>query len=88
MEAVSEIANERGSVPNNLGKVLPRSGSGGATIWVWNLGADGINDVKYRGSTRRILVAGDGEEVAKAREKDLVEGGGRQCASGGSNKKY
>ena len=84
--AVREFDKTVGSRPNHLGKVLPRSGSGGATLWVWNLGADGSNDAKDQGRTLGIPAAGSGEEGVKARGRDLEEGGGGQCASGGGNK--
>ena len=42
-----EVAKAGGGRPDQLGKVIPRSGSGGANIWVRNLGGYGRNDVKY-----------------------------------------
>ena len=74
--AVGEATKSGGSGTNHLGKVLPRSGSGGATIWVLNLVVDGNNYVKTRGHTCGFPAAGDGGKGVKAGGRDLAEGGG------------
>ena len=68
MGAVREVAKAGGSGPNHLGRVIPCGGSGGATLWVRNLGVDGSDDIKYRGGTRGFPEVGDGYEGLKAEE--------------------
>ena len=46
LEAVREVAKVLGIGPNRLSNVLPRGGSGGATIWVLNLGVDDSDATK------------------------------------------
>ena len=72
MGAVREVAKVGGRGPDHIGKVIPCSGSGGANIWVLNLGADGSNDAKARGRTCDITAAYDREEFVKARGRDLT----------------
>ena len=48
---VREVAEERGSGPDGLSKVLPLGGPGGATLWVVNLDVDGSDAAKIEGLT-------------------------------------
>ena len=57
---------EGGRGTGSLRNVLPRGGTGGATIWVVDLGVDGSNYAKTRGGTREFSAAGDGDEGSKA----------------------
>ena len=80
---VREVAEEVGSRPNGLSKVLPRSGPGGATLWVANLGIDGSDDGKNREGPGVFLAAGDGDEGLKSGGRYFSKGGGRQGDPGG-----
>ena len=76
MGAVREVAKAGWSRPDHLGKVLPRGGSGGDTLWFGNLGVDGSDDAKYLEGTRGFPAAGDGYEGSKVMGKELAKGRG------------
>ena len=62
MGTVREVAEEGGSGPNRIIKVLLRGGPGGATIWFGNLAVAGSNAAKTLGVTREFHAEGDGNE--------------------------
>ena len=47
MGAVREVAKAVESGLDHIDNILPRSGSGSANIWVYNLGINSSNDEKY-----------------------------------------
>ena len=79
---VGKVFEAGWSVPDHLRKVLLRRGSGGATICVRNLGADGSDAAKARGGTRGFPAENDVNEGSKVMGRDLLKGGGGKVASG------
>ena len=67
-----EVAEEEGSIPNHLSNFIPLDGLGAATLWVGNLGVDGIDDANTQGDTNEFPTESDGDEVIKAGGRDLA----------------
>ena len=59
LETVREVAEERGSGPDGLSKVLLLGGLGIANLWVVNLDVDGSDAAKNRGSKREFHALDD-----------------------------
>ena len=77
-----EVAEEGGSGPDSLSKVLTIGGPGGAPLWGGNLGLVGNNAAKTLGGTRGFLAAGDRDDRLKAGGQYLEKGGGGEGATG------
>ena len=55
---LGEVAEERGSRPDNFSKFLPSGGPSGASFWGGNMGLDRNDAAKTGGGTRGFLEAG------------------------------
>ena len=59
MGADQEVATEGGGVAVRLGKVLSRGSSGGAVVWIRDVGYIGTNGADVRGSAYGFPVTGN-----------------------------
>ena len=68
MGAAREVAMEVGGRAGSLGKKLPHGHSGGALVWIRDLGAFGTNDEEFIGSACGFPVTGHKKKAKRLRD--------------------